>query len=310
MKRNGKIDLLRFIFALFIMFLHYGYRPELSVGSSTLRLGQHGETGVTFFFVVSGYLLAKSVERLSSSKLTEEENRLFLLRKYLYYCKWYIPAFISCVLLGLLKNGVISTIKTCLCSIQNLLLLGSLGFSADGATIGYYVGASWYVSALFCAQIILFPIMRRNYNRWISVISPMVFVFLLSMQTNGHSDRILVALLRIILGGWCYETVKWLNGRIISRKCFFFLRISELMIWAFVVIYMCSDVPDGSEYGIMFLIAAGVILSFSKCTEYSFFNKPIFVYFGKLSFPFYLLHIQVLHWGEYVMEETCISLTD
>ena len=83
-KRNGKVDLLRFLFALFIMFLHYGYRPELVIEGVTFRLGQNGAFAVVFFFILSGYLLAKSVHDMPNYQdgMLANDELVFLKKKF------------------------------------------------------------------------------------------------------------------------------------------------------------------------------------------------------------------------------------
>lgn len=320
MKRNGKVDFLRFVFALFIMFLHYAYRPTISIAGHTLLLGERGGFGVVFFFVVSGYLLAQSVERISRKdgdwqsdngvKAVITENISFLFRKYCYYIKWYLLAFFLCVLLECFQSGIGNALKRTLCSIQNLLLLGSLGFSSDAQSIGYYVGASWFLSALFLAQIILFPLMRYHYRLWSQVISPIVFITLLIFELNGYANNVTFAIYHMILGGMCYEIVKLLSQRSYRKWFCNTLRIIEFMIYLLCIVYMCNRDGGDAEYGMMFLVAAGIILSFLPQTQYVFFKFPIFSFLGKISFPLYLLHIQILHWADYILNQINVTPPD
>ena len=57
-KRNGRIDLLRFVFALVIMLHHSRY---VLGDDHAVFIG--GSLAVEFFFLVSGYLMAVSAER-------------------------------------------------------------------------------------------------------------------------------------------------------------------------------------------------------------------------------------------------------
>lgn len=56
-KRNGSIELYRFLFALVIMVRHI---KPLFVSNGYNRLFGRGALGVEFFFIVSGYLMAKN----------------------------------------------------------------------------------------------------------------------------------------------------------------------------------------------------------------------------------------------------------
>ena len=58
--RNGKIDLLRFVFCIGVILHHI----ELILGEDSpvrgyFTLGRQGYIGVEFFFLVSGWLLAR-----------------------------------------------------------------------------------------------------------------------------------------------------------------------------------------------------------------------------------------------------------
>ena len=63
--KNGRIELLRFVFALFILFFHIHKRFATEAGDAGLffRFFHHGYIGVEFFFLVSGFLLAAAASR-------------------------------------------------------------------------------------------------------------------------------------------------------------------------------------------------------------------------------------------------------
>ncbi len=313
MKRNGKVDFLRFVFALFIMFLHYAYRPEIRVLGHSFYLGQRGVFGVRFFFILSGYLLAGSVERMiqngGSGSETDSKGLIkdyfpFILRKYRAYIKWYLSAFLLCVLLDALQSGAIVAFRRSVSSIQNLLLLGSLGFSFDSSSIGYYVGASWYISALFIGQILLFPLMRARYRLWSRVLAPVVFIFSLALYVNAYLcdwERVIQTIFSMTLGSMCYELTKWLSKRAYKRWFCNLLRVIECLIYLSCIVYMCDDAAENAEYGMMFVVAFGIVLSFLPQTQVGFFDHPFFNFLGKLSFPLYLLHVQILYWADFIL---------
>ena len=60
MKRNGEIDLLKFLFSLMIVIYHTKNFTEY-YGQN---LFMQGSIGVSFFFLVSGYLLAYSTGKI------------------------------------------------------------------------------------------------------------------------------------------------------------------------------------------------------------------------------------------------------
>ena len=78
-RKNGKIDFLKFIFAIVIV-LHHGSQKVLGLKAGYF-IG--GSLAVEFFFIVSGYLLMASISRMSERTLpVGVETSQFLLRKF------------------------------------------------------------------------------------------------------------------------------------------------------------------------------------------------------------------------------------
>ena len=78
--RNGWIELFRFVFALLIVFYHG--TAFLPADSNFLRC-TNGAIAVEFFFILSGFLMAKSAKR----KLRENapiglDSARFIIKKY------------------------------------------------------------------------------------------------------------------------------------------------------------------------------------------------------------------------------------
>ena len=63
-RKNGRVEFLRFIFALAILFFHihksFAGDDVIELGNTGLNFFARGYIGVEFFFLVSGYLLAAS----------------------------------------------------------------------------------------------------------------------------------------------------------------------------------------------------------------------------------------------------------
>lgn len=64
-KRNGEIEILRFLFCMYI-FLRHG-APFLKMTGSDADLFARGALGVDFFFIVSGYFMAASAAKKTAS---------------------------------------------------------------------------------------------------------------------------------------------------------------------------------------------------------------------------------------------------
>ena len=95
--RNGKLELLRFLFSVIVMLLHAGNIPGFEN-----RLFKTGAFSVEFFFLISGYLMMGSIERSMTYPQQEsigKETFRFLRKKssgylsgdcnFLVYQFWY-----------------------------------------------------------------------------------------------------------------------------------------------------------------------------------------------------------------------------
>lgn len=65
-KRNGKIELLRFTFSLVVALFHF--LPQIGEP----KLLSSGFFAVEFFFIVTGYLLAKSLSKYNCTQMRSE----------------------------------------------------------------------------------------------------------------------------------------------------------------------------------------------------------------------------------------------
>lgn len=303
-KRNGKIDLLRFLFALFIMMLHYAWYPEFHIGSIQFKLAQNGGYAVVFFFLVSGIFFASSVERDHRQISVAEATKQFVIKKYVYYIKWYIIAFVLFALRDLVVNGVASFLKNTFYSLPYMLLFGELGFDDKSIYInGYYVNASWYISALFCCFLVLYPLIRWNYKVFVNVLAPIIFMVSISIDvTISHSlttGKWGYPLAMITLGCMLYNVRDMIN----NLQCrTILLELFEIIAYGMTFLYMCSKVDPLSEFSMMILLAAAVIITASKKTHRPIFEHRIFGFLGKMSFPLFLLHVPVLLWTELVFK--------
>lgn len=314
MQRNGEIDFLRFIFAIFIMLLHFGYRPTITILGVTLKLGARGGFGVIFFFIVSGFFLTKTAKKYDGTKDVSGCCIEFAKKKYFHYMTWYFPAFILCALLYAVKNGIADAVKNAIYSVPNLLLLGSFGFSSDaGESIGYYIGASWFISTLFWCQLILFPLMISNYKRYMYVVAPISFLFSIASMRSGFLSEVYFpaqAFTAIILGTIAYDATERIDMIKLKKGFAVFLRVLAVIVYIGSFIYMCQDQHENLQYALMFLLTFAIIVSNSEFGNIKLFNKPIYVFLGQISFPLYLLHIQIQHWGEFIIEKVGVEIGD
>jgi peptidoglycan/LPS O-acetylase OafA/YrhL len=314
--RNGEIELLRFVFALFVMIFHFGsglnYYPMITIGNTAIRLASRGGGAVTWFFLLSGVLFGASAKKLST-KRTENVGKctgLFVKKKYAQYMTWFLPAFISATLLEYVRNGALKAAYEAFCGIPNFLLLGSLGFGLDSTNhIGIHVGASWFLSALFLVQMVLLPIIIQNYDLYIYVIAPITGALTIGFMRAGIFNFGLVfpkPFCLIILGTIAYEVSEKLNSVIISSHLCLFLNIVSRLVWIVYSIYLCIDGHGQMEYAFIFVMMASFAYVFSSHGRLRIFDNKVCLFLGAISFPLYLLHTQVFLWSEYISKRVSL----
>ena len=133
--KNGKVELLRFFFCIAVLLFH---EQKYILGEASLEHGvhlaffPHGSIGVEFFFVLSGFLMAKSIFRRRASAASPNEYLGFLAHKYTAIFPQHFVAFVIAVWVWAVFDGFRSLtqlLKYLLDSVPNLLLIQMTGFS-------------------------------------------------------------------------------------------------------------------------------------------------------------------------------------
>ncbi len=156
MKRNGYIDIIKFFLAIIV--------AEFHVNSG---LFPGGRMAVEGFFMINGYLMMCSLQKSPSHESTASSTGNFIWRKYKSLFYYLFPAAIlSYIVICISKEWTLE---------HSLLRLPLLIFEIiplyDTGMLGeYVVGVSWYLSAMFIALAILFPLCKK-FQRGFSLIA-------------------------------------------------------------------------------------------------------------------------------------------
>lgn len=169
-KRNGEIDVLRFVFASIIMVYHFNQVVKRGLCVS-------GFIGVEFFFLVSGYFLAKAAMETEYNHHTLAGKTIrYTLHKangFLYY--YFIVMFLNLIETIVLSNGY--TIRNAVDSIVRSLPHMTLTTTAIGYQSPLYTMGMWYLSAMIVSVFILYPVIVRWKNIALMLIFPVLFFF-------------------------------------------------------------------------------------------------------------------------------------
>lgn len=309
-KRNGEIDFLRFVFALVILFYHF---------NSNYKLGffVNGYIGVEFFFVVTGFLMARHAERRKETgrelSLVADETWRYVLGKVKAFFRYYTAAVLLQVLVRfvlLRHDRIVKVIYQFLGSIPTFTLT-FMGLNNNRRFL--YVGNTWYLSAMLIAIFLLFPLLLRHYDFSVKIVFPLIALFVIG-YVYGTTDTIsgwnewtgftytgvLRAISEIALGGSLYAL-----SAVLPQKCRWLVspdsRAVTLLITLFKACCYAAVIAFayGTVMGITFknffslhallICALGVLLSFSNA-GYCIPDSGLTRYLGKLSLPIFIFH--------------------
>ena len=62
--RNNLVELARFLFSILVV----GYHIQMTFSGDSIDFFENGAVAVEFFFLISGYFLARSVEKISTKE--------------------------------------------------------------------------------------------------------------------------------------------------------------------------------------------------------------------------------------------------
>ena len=203
--RVKSIDLWRLLFIFMIVIAHTNYLFWFWPGNGPEML--QAWNCFDFFFLLSGFVMAKQSEKPLKGTLGEDSWSYILKR-----IKSFYPMYLLAVVFDLLSRWLLTgyTVEPgSLCFyIWDLLLLRATGlrgtFMLDTA-----VGGAWYLMTVVLAMTVLYPIMRAKKDVFLHVLAPLLAAFLFGWfsQVYGKANYamqfdngVCLGLLRAIAG--------------------------------------------------------------------------------------------------------------
>lgn len=297
--RNGEIDFWRFFFSLLIILWHMNLFAWLPSKYSF----KGASIGVEFFFIVSGYLMAKSSLEYNNDIGTDTIK--FILKKVSTIFPYYIFAFVLSIVAenSIIKTDFVTFLKNIGYSVWELFFLRISGLKGDG--INMIVGGSWYLSAMFISMFILFPLIKKNRDLFINVIAPIIVIFTFGYfsQTRGNIKvelefvgvvplGLIRALAIISLGCICFAICERLRSLNFDLSGKVFLALVECLCFSSVIVHSYSLERGQIDFINILLLAIAITIVFSQKSIISnYFNSSIFYWLGKLSLALYLNHV-------------------
>lgn len=305
--RNGKVELLRFIFAMTVLCYHvqidYWAEPKLIING--LYLFSNGKLGVEFFFLISGFYMAKKIDSNYVGKETDNlgresmENVLKKIKSILpYHLLFFTGALIVSVInIESFEQKIVFIIN----SLPNFLLLNSTGLIVQG---GGVLAPEWFLSSMFISMLVLYPICKRFWTTYPYTVAPIIgflgvgyllhkFGFLPgNVQSWGNLmlGCNVRAFCELSLGVWIYVLIKKINDIEINKIILVFLRICEVICLFVAILLMCTNLKQASG-GVLILLILALLISLSKnglWNDSIVFQNKFILFLGKISLPIYL----------------------
>jgi len=331
-RKNGKIEFLRFFFCIAVLLFH---AQKYIVGSVSFKDGihlsmfPHGAMGVEFFFLLSGFLMAKSVYKIKSAtalngyeyneKTLSQNSLTFLKRKYLsvfpQHCVAFVFAFIALALKDnfTLKQGILKLVD----SIPNFFLVQMTGVNFSNPN-----HLEWYISCMLIAMAIIYPLCSKFYYSFTRYVAP--FLALMTLGYMIYTTKSLTgvsvwmglsyksmfrAIAEVALGTTAFEFSRYLSSKQYNSSRRLLFTAFEIFCFVATAVYLVTTMPLKYEIYMVVLLFMLVSIAFSGVSYGNGIFDNKFVYFlGSLSLPIYLGQLTAIYTIQAYMTKYSIKI--
>ena len=170
-RRNGFIELCRFIFAMCVVSHHalfltdYGYIPVIG-----------GYISVEFFFILTGYFLFASSQNEGDDRDAAINEAVKRIKKVYPY---FLVSWVASFMVGHIVNEQMHIqvfLWDLLRGIPQLLLLSMAGLGGSSEGLWDYVGTGWYLSVMLLTILVVYPLMRCWRKTFSAAIAPVIAI--------------------------------------------------------------------------------------------------------------------------------------
>lgn len=274
-EKSYSLELFRYLFMLIIALWH-----------SNLKIFQHGYLPVEFFFILSGYLLLRSVEKHNIGTLQ------YTYIKFKRFMPQYLTALSILILINFHKwNTIVFWIER----IPELFMIQCTGFYS-----GSLNSPLWYLSVLILGGGILHSLILRKKNIVIKVILPLFilsfYTYLFNQQDSLEcwkeigcfSIPLLRGLAAMSIGVILAYIHIYYNEKIDSKIIYWNIS-SILSLLLFLMIIFTKEFYD--KYVIILVPPIIIVCMSTKSWFNKWLTSPFFGWLGSLSFSMLVIHI-------------------
>lgn len=293
---------LRFFFAFFVFLSHLSFIKTDDALFSWLQRNVffEGYLGVSFFFILSGFVLAFSQRHKIEKNEKINKINFFKARIFRIYPLHILTFFLSLILI-LYKGGGIDFLK----AILNIFLLQS--FIPIQEYFYSFNSPSWSISDemffYLCFPFLFSLIIKRT--TLISIIFSIIVIILLISVNHIDLSRHkyiyyvnpITRLLDFVLGIFLFKIYTFLKNKKINLKNG--TLIESLVIILFIIFFLPHKMIERAyRYATYYWIPMSLfvlVFSLQKGWISKLLSHRFLVYLGEISFAFYMLHLIIIN---------------
>jgi peptidoglycan/LPS O-acetylase OafA/YrhL len=299
----------RFIAALMVFLFHVGIFSQYQLGAA----------GVSFFFVLSGFILTFNYH-LKFSKLDRQKLKKFYIARFAKIYPVHVLTFLlsAPMVIMFFKPASLYFIKLAFMSGVNLLLVHSFFpspgtyFNFNGVSWTLSVEAFFYLTFPFLLWTLLKIDMKKHIGKLLIFISAVWGILLVLNQSLGEQYSIYVWMLHIFPVARLFEfSLGIILGLIfVSRENNHYLKDSVFSILELLCVGLCigmvlysSNFSIGIVRSVYYIPLWCVLIytfAFQKGIVSKILSYKLLVYLGEISFSFYMIHQIVIRYFDFL----------
>ena len=315
--RNNIVELGRFIYSLLVL----GYHVQMSYSDEKIDPFENGALAVEFYFLLSGYFLARSLEKLSKDEKTS------FIKKYYLFMKNKITALLNVHLLSII---VVIIIIACfdtknfkdifLPGIPSIFLVHMI-IVWSGDFDKALIVPEWYLSAMLICMLFMVPIfllfskiLKGIYITIILVgiviIITLISGFATSWALNNNIIYDIRAWGEMCVGMFSYYLSIYVKSNNYGDKTMIFFKVLEIFSYCLPVILGIVPINSNNQAYLMVVtmicVFCAVFITFAEKGNIIENQKvnAVFGYLGSISLPIYLFHPVIIKLIDYINDET------
>lgn len=306
LKRNGTIELMRFLFASAVVLFHavgdlYSFVKKIGhIGSIDITFFKNGYIGVEFFFVISGFFMAKKIYKQIDTKEKQkslgEETVYYIWTKVKTILPYYIPACIVMMIIYIVYGDNVIKIISRIPSLLFLQQTGAFEYS--------FISIAWYISAMLIGMAIIYPLCKKFYSTFTILIAPLLGLLIVGaiIHNTGNLGGVTEwsaityksnfrAIAELSLGTTCFEISRRISLVNFKKKSRIILSLAAFICYVVTFLFVNCDVPLTFSAHALILICIAIIITLSNAGwvgRSGFMQRKLFLYLGSISLPLYL----------------------